>query len=81
MKPIILKFLIIGFILLFPAVSLAQDSFPSFPMAFWGTATINGQPLSSGTKIKAFCSSDLIGEVTMLESGIYGYADWCQKFS
>ncbi|MFH1129230.1 MAG: dockerin type I domain-containing protein [Patescibacteria group bacterium] len=64
----------ISLIGLFPGISMAV-SFPDFPMAFWGTATIDGQALSSGTKIKAFCGSDLIGEVTMLENGIYGYAD------
>lgn len=68
---ILFCFLLIG---LFPGISMAV-SFPDFPMAFWGTATINGQPLLSGTKIQAFCGSDLIGEVTMLENGIYGYAD------
>lgn len=59
---------------LFPGISMAV-SFPDFPMAFWGTATIDGQALLSGTKIKAFCGSDLVGEITMLENGIYGYAD------
>lgn len=61
-------------IVLFPGAAAAV-SFPDFPMAFWGTATIDGQVLLSGTKIKAFCGSDLIGEVTMLENEIYGYAD------
>ena len=61
--------------MLVPVFVSADDSFPSFPMAFWGTATINGQPLSSGTKVEAYCASDLVGSVTMLENGIYGYAE------
>lgn len=68
-------FIISILFLMVPILGLAQESFPVFPMAFWGTAIIDGQPLSSGTKIKAFCGSNIIGEVTMLENGIYGYAD------
>jgi hypothetical protein len=44
-------------------------------MAFWGTATLNGQPLSAGTKVQAYCGTDLVGEVVMQENGIYGYAE------
>ena len=61
--------------LLVPVFAFAENQFPSFPMAFLGTATLNGQSLSSGTKIEAFCGNDLIGSVTMAENGIYGYAD------
>jgi hypothetical protein len=44
-------------------------------MAFWGNATLNSQPLSTGTKIIAYCDDETIGEVTMSENGIYGYND------
>ena len=61
--------------LVFPIFVSAENQFPSFPMAFWGTATLDGQALQSGTKIEAFCDSSLIGEVTMAENGTYGYAE------
>lgn len=58
---------------LFPVFSLADTTFPSFPMAFWGNATLNSLPLPAGTAIKAYCGSNLIGEITMIEGGMYGY--------
>ncbi|MFA7285751.1 MAG: peptidoglycan-binding domain-containing protein [Candidatus Paceibacterota bacterium] len=51
----------------------ANTSFPSFPMAFYGTATINGENLEKDSKVQAYCNSDLIGEVKLTENGIYGY--------
>ena len=57
------------------AFAHADNVFPSFPMAFWGNATIDNQPAAIGTKIEAYCNDLLIGEVTILENGIYGYND------
>ena len=74
MKSTITKLLILGLILS-PALCLAQESFPSFPMAFWGNAEIDNELLSTGTMIKAYCDSNMIGEVIMMENGIYGYAE------
>jgi len=69
-----ISLLILVFLLL-PIQIFADNQFPSFPMAFWGTATLNGQPLLSETKIQTFCDDLLIGETTMTENGIYGYSD------
>lgn len=71
-----IKITIIAFLalLLFPPFALANESFPSFPMAFYGTAKLNGENLPAGTKMQAFNQENvLMGEVTTIESGIYGY--------
>jgi peptidoglycan hydrolase-like protein with peptidoglycan-binding domain len=66
-------FLLIS-LLIIPIFTYA-DNFPDFPMAFWGNTTLNSQPMASGTKIVAYCNSDIIGQTTMSENGIYGYND------
>ena len=50
-------------------------AFPSFPMSFYGTATLNGSPLPTGARISAFASSTFQGDVTLSEAGVYGYDD------
>lgn len=67
------------FLLILPFFGFAYDSFPDFPMAFWGSTTLNGEPLIAGTDIKAFCNSQLIGEITIAEDGIYGYIGTTQN--
>ncbi|MFA5360333.1 MAG: hypothetical protein WC349_05290 [Patescibacteria group bacterium] len=67
------KFLIITIFILFPLTVKAVDSFPSFPMSFYGTATLNNVNLPVGTKIQAYIYSTLQGEVILKEAGIYGY--------
>ncbi len=67
-----LSLLILGFSLL-PVLTLADTAFPSFPMAFWGNATLNDLPIPVGTTIRSYCDDNLIGEITMIEGGIYGY--------
>jgi len=74
LKFIKLLFLTLVFLSL-PIFCLADNTFPSFPMAFWGNATINGELLPAGTTIRAYCNNNLIGEVTMVEDGIYGYIE------
>ena len=58
---------------LLPVLTLADTTFPSFPMAFWGNATLNDLPMFAGYTIRAYCGENLIGEITMVESGTYGY--------
>ena len=72
---LLLKLLI--FISLFiPTFTFADTpNFPDFPMSFWGTATLNNSALPSGTIIQAYCSDNLVGQVTTKEIGIYGYSD------
>lgn len=67
-----LSFLLLVFLLL-PIFCLANESFPSFPMAFWGNATLNEDFLPVGTIIRAYCNSDLVGEIIITENGVYGY--------
>lgn len=68
----IIKFLIV-IILLIPASLKAQESFPDFPMSFYGQATFNNDPMPVGTKIQAYAGSSLKGQVTISEAGLYGY--------
>lgn len=71
-KPTKLSFLVLVFTLL-PVLSLADISFPVFPMAFWGNATLDGNLLPVGTTIRAYYNNNIIGEIAMVEDGIYGY--------
>lgn len=76
MKSISIKLSILSLVfLLLPVFSLAENPFPSFPMAFWGNATLNDESLFAGTIIRAYCDDNLIGEITMAENGIYGYTE------
>ena len=59
---------------LFPSLVLAQ-SFPAFPMAFYGEVKINGNPAPVGTVIRAYYGNILGGEVVVQEPGIYGYTE------
>lgn len=52
--------------------SYAQ-SFPAFPMSFWGGVTINGSPAPAGTTVRAYYGTQLAGEVVLQETSIYGY--------
>ena len=60
-------------ILLIPMISMAEDSFPAFPMAFWGNVNINDASASVGTIVKAYYGSTFAGQVEVHENGIYGY--------
>ncbi|MFA6423868.1 MAG: peptidoglycan-binding protein [Candidatus Magasanikbacteria bacterium] len=63
-------------ILLLPvSVYGANNSFPSFPMSFYGTVSADGSSLSSGTKVRAYCNGDIVGETTVAGGGIYGTFD------
>jgi hypothetical protein len=49
------------------------QTFPAFPMAFWGTVNINGNAAPAGIVIEAFYSNSVLaGEVTISNSGTYG---------
>ncbi len=69
------KLFIFSLLIICPTFTLADNSFPSFPMAFWGTVTINGSPAAVGTVVRAYYDSVLAGTVTIQESGIYGYTE------
>jgi hypothetical protein len=53
----------------------ASASIPAFPMAFWGTATIDDALAPEGAVIRAYYGSTVAGEVTVEEDGTYGYTD------
>jgi hypothetical protein len=57
-----------------PVVSLAE-TFPPFPMAFWGNVTINGVPAPIGSVLKAYSGGYIVGQVVIQEPGIYGYTE------
>jgi hypothetical protein len=54
-------------------VAAGTNTFPSFPMSFYGKATLNNVDLPVGTKIQAYNNSVLKGEVIIKEDGVYGY--------
>lgn len=67
------KYLLVLIILfIFPAISLASSSFPQFPMAFYGSATLNGASAPAGTIIRAYYGNTLAGQSTVDSSGTYG---------
>lgn len=70
MKKLLLTTFIL--ILIFPLISSAE-SIPSFPMSFWGGVAVNSNPSPIGTIIRAYYGSELAGQITIQESGIYGY--------
>jgi hypothetical protein len=74
MKIRIITFLLIGFS--FASVPFVRaESFPDFPMAFYGQATLNGSPMVSGYTIRAYYGSELGGEIKVKNNGVYGYTD------
>jgi len=74
MKIRIITFFLIGFFLssILPA---RAESFPDFPMAFYGQANLNGNSMTSGYAIRAYYGSELGGEVKVKDNGVYGYTD------
>ncbi|MDD4931312.1 MAG: hypothetical protein PHG66_04195 [Candidatus Colwellbacteria bacterium] len=70
----IITFILIGFSLAFIS-SARAESFPDFPMAFYGQATLNGSSMTSGYTIRAYYGSELGGEIKIKDNGVYGYTD------
>jgi hypothetical protein len=74
MRKLIITILLIGFSI--APISFARaESFPNFPMAFYGRATLNGSYMESGYTIRAYYGSELGGEIKVQNNGIYGYSD------
>jgi len=63
---------LVGCLTILPSIAMAE-SFPSFPMSFYGEAKLDNNNLIAGTKIQAHSDNTLVGEVVMQEDGIYGY--------
>jgi len=49
----------------------SQESTPSIPNVFWGTASLNGNPVSSGITIEAYIDGTLAGSTTTTAGGEY----------
>ena len=61
-------------LLFLPVLALAN--IPTFPMAFWGSVTVDGNQAPAGAIIRAYDSADaLLGEVVIQNNGVYGYTD------
>jgi hypothetical protein len=75
MNKIKIFLILLFFSLFFPSFVMADDAFPDFPMSFYGTATLNGALMPIGSKIQVYSGSNLLSEVTLGESGVYGYDD------
>ncbi|MFA6405443.1 MAG: peptidoglycan-binding domain-containing protein [Candidatus Paceibacterota bacterium] len=69
-----MKKIILATFLLFPTFAFAQ--IPDFPMAFYGSVTINSNPAPSGSVVKAYYGSialeNIAGEIVVKANGIYG---------
>lgn len=67
-------YLLILPLILLPLVVKASDSFPSFPMAFYGVAKYSdGEVLPVGSKVSANCNNVSIGQAIVQSDGVYGY--------
>jgi len=68
------KLIFIISLFLLPVASFA--AMPAFPMAFWGTITLNGNPAPVNTVVRAYYGDILAGQVVVAEDeGIYGYTE------
>ena len=65
-------------LLVLPLISSAS-TIPKFPMAFYGTATINNVTAPAGTVVRAYYGNILAGQSTVDSSGVYGYASSTAK--
>lgn len=56
-----------------PTLAFAQ--IPAFPMAFWGTVTVNGVEAPAGATVSVYAESVEVGKITVQEGGMYGYTE------
>lgn len=61
-------------ILLLPSVTFAQ-SFPDFPMSFWGTVTVDGVNAPAGAVVRVYADTEKLGEAAVQAGGVYGYTE------
>lgn len=65
--------------LIIPLPVMAETSFPSFPMSFYGTVKLDGVGLPAGSTVQAYAGGELKGEVVLDEAGVYGYSEPTKK--
>lgn len=68
-----MKILLSLALLFVPMVSFA--AIPDFPMAFWGTVTVDGTIAPAGSVVRVYDESVKVGEIEVGESGVYGYTE------
>lgn len=54
---------------------LAAETFPDFPMSFWGTAYINDLLIPEGAIVRAYYGNSVGGQSVVQQNGSYGYSD------
>ncbi len=59
--------------MLLPSIALA--SMPAFPMAFWGTVSIDGSLAPAGSIVRVYDGVTEVGKITVQETGVYGYTE------
>jgi len=62
-------------LLLFTPFFTRAESFPEFPMSFWGKVYVNNSLVSQGSKLRAYYGNTLGGEVIVQGNGVYGYTE------
>ena len=67
-----MKKLLLSALLVFPLISSAS-TIPKFPMAFYGTVTINNVTAHAGTIVRAYYGNTIAGQSVVDDSGAYGY--------
>jgi hypothetical protein len=70
-----IQILAVSLVLAPASTAYALTGFPAFPMAFWGTVTINGDAAPVGSVVRTYYGSALAGTVTVSQSGIYGFTE------
>ena len=57
----------------------ASAQVPSFPMAFFGDVVIDESPAPIGTIVRVYENNIKLGEVEVMELGVYGYTNPTQQ--
>ncbi|WP_146201249.1 hypothetical protein [Methanospirillum lacunae] len=55
------------------------SAIPPLPYEFYGNATINGAPIPAGTVISAKINGTEVGNITVVDAGVYGGSDTFDK--
>ena len=74
MKKYFITYLLISACIIIP-LFVRAETFPDFPMAFYGQATLDGNPMATGSTIRAYYGTNLGGEIKVQNNGIYGYPE------
>jgi hypothetical protein len=67
------KYFIVAILALVSPSFVIAEGIPAFPMAFYGTVTIDGVVAPVGSSVRVYTGTELAGEVVLQEAGVYGY--------